>query len=39
MVIIRNKIDTFQEIFERHTPNDEYEIFVTAHVEEFHESQ
>ena len=33
MVTVINKLDTFQEKFERHTPNEEYENFVTAHIE------
>ena len=32
MVTVINKLDTLQEIFERHTPNDKYENFVTAHM-------
>ena len=30
---VRNKFDTPQERFERCTPNDKYENFVTAHLE------
>ena len=33
MVTVKNKFDTRQETSERHTPNDEYENFLTAHVE------
>ena len=33
MVTVRNKFDTFQEIAERHTPNVEYENFVTTYIE------
>ena len=33
MATVRNKLDTFLEISETHTPNDEYEYFVTAHIE------
>ena len=33
MITVRNKFDTLQEISERHAPNDEYENFVTAHLE------
>ena len=33
MVTVRNKSDTLYEISERHTPNDKYENFVTAHTE------
>ena len=29
---MRNKFDTLQEIFERHTSNDEYEILNAAHI-------
>ena len=31
IVIVRNKIDSLQEISERHTPNDKYKYIVTAH--------
>ena len=30
---LRNKFDALQEKTERHTPNEEYEIFVNAHLE------
>ena len=33
MVTVRNKFDSLQEISETYTPNDEYENFITAHVE------
>ena len=33
MTVKKNKFDILQEIFERHTPNDEEENFVTAHLE------
>ena len=33
MVTIKNKFDILQETPERHSPNDEYENFVTAHIE------
>ena len=33
MVTVRNKFDTLQETSERYTPNDEYENFVTAHID------
>ena len=33
MVTVRNKFDSLQETFERHTPNNEYEKYVTAHIE------
>ena len=33
MVIIREKSDILQKISERHTVNDEYENFVTTHIE------
>ena len=33
MVTVRNKFDTLQEICETHTLNDEYENFITAHIE------
>ena len=33
MVTVRNKFNTHQETFERHTLNDEYENFVTTHIE------
>ena len=33
MVTVRNKFDTLQEISERHIPNDEFENFVTTHME------
>ena len=33
MVTVRNKFDTLQEISEKHTLNDEYENFITAHME------
>ena len=33
MVTVRNKFDTLQETSEKHTPNDEYENFVTTHME------
>ena len=32
-VTVQNKFDTLQETFERHTLNDEYENFVTIHIE------
>ena len=32
-VTVRNKFDTLQETSERATPNDEYENFVTTHME------
>ena len=32
-VTIRNKFNTLQEITESHTTNDEYENFLTAHIE------
>ena len=32
-IIGRNSFDTLQETSERHSPNDEYETFVTAHIE------
>ena len=33
MLIVGNKFDTLQEISETYTLNDEYENFVTAHME------
>ena len=30
---LRSQFNTLQEIYERHTPNDEYEIFITTHME------
>ena len=33
MLTIGNKFDTLQDISERHTLNDKYENFVTAHME------
>ena len=33
MVTVRNKFDTLQKTSEGHTPNDEYENFVTTHRE------
>ena len=33
MVTVRNKFDTFQETYETLILNDEYENFVTAHIE------
>ena len=33
-VTLRNKYDTLQEISETPTPNDEYENFINAHLEE-----
>ena len=32
MVTVRSKFDTLQEISETHTPNEEYENFVSAHM-------
>ena len=32
MVIIRNKFDTLQDIFEMNAPNDEYENLVSVHI-------
>ena len=32
-VSVRNKFDRLQETSERHTPNDEYERFLTTHIE------
>ena len=32
MVNVRNKLDTLQEIFDWHTPNNEYENFVTNNI-------
>ena len=34
MITLRNKVDTLQEISKALTPNDEYENFVNAHMEE-----
>ena len=31
-VTVRNKFDTLQEISETHTPNDEYENFISAYM-------
>ena len=31
-VTAKNKFDTFQEISERHTPNDEYKNLISAHM-------
>ena len=33
MVAVRNKFNTLQEISRRHTPNDDYENFVTDNME------
>ena len=33
MVTVRNKFNTLPETSERHSPNDKYENFVTAHTE------
>ena len=33
MITVGNKFNSFQATFERHTPNDEYENFVTTHLE------
>ena len=33
MLTVRNKQDTLQETSEKHTPNNEYENFVIAHIE------
>ena len=33
MLTVRNEFDILQDISEIHTPNDEYENFVTAHME------
>ena len=32
-IIVKNKFDSLQKTRERHTPNDEYENFVTTHIE------
>ena len=32
-IVVRNKFDTLQETIERHTANDEYENFITTHIE------
>ena len=32
MITVRNKFDTLQEASERHSPNDEYEDFVSANL-------
>ena len=31
-VTVRNEFETFQKIFETHSPNDEYENIITAHL-------
>ena len=33
MITVRNKFDTLLKSSEKHTPNDEYENFVTTHIE------
>ena len=33
MIIVRNKFDTLHEISDKHTLNEEYENFVTVHIE------
>ena len=35
---MKNKFDTLLETFQRHSPNDEYENFVTTHLEAAFES-
>ena len=32
-VTLRNNLDTLQETFEKHTTNDEFENFITTHIE------